>query len=55
MSTRWWLDPHAEEGASAVEYGVLAAGVGIVLLAAGPALADAFLELIRLITGGFSR
>lgn len=55
MSTRWRLEMHAEEGVSAVEYGVLAAGVGIVLLAAGPALVDAFLDLVQLITGGFSR
>jgi Flp pilus assembly pilin Flp len=55
MSTSWWSQLHAEEGASSVEYGILAAAVGIVLVAAGPALADAFLELIRFITGGFSR
>ena len=55
MNRAWWSQLHAEEGASAVEYGVLAAGVGIVLVAAGPALAEAFLDLIRMITGGFSR
>jgi Flp pilus assembly pilin Flp len=55
MSEGRWSLLHGEEGASAVEYGILAAGVGIVLVAAGPALAAAFLELISFITGGFSR
>lgn len=44
-----------DDGATAVEYSILAAGIGIVLVAAGPAMADAFLGLIHLITGGFSR
>ena len=41
-----------EEGATAVEYGILAAVVGVVLVATGPMLADAFRALLDLITGG---
>ncbi len=55
MSTRRWSQLHAEEGASTVEYGILAAAVGLVLVATGPMLVDAFLGLLELITGGFSR
>lgn len=35
-----------EEGATAVEYGLVAAGVGIAFIIAGPALADAFTDLL---------
>ena len=45
----------AEEGATSVEYGILAAAVGITLVAAGPALADALFGLLEVIVGGFSR
>jgi Flp pilus assembly pilin Flp len=55
MNTRWWSLLHAEEGVSSVEYGILLAAFGVVLVAAGPLLADAFRDLITLITGGFSR
>jgi Flp pilus assembly pilin Flp len=55
MNEGRWSLLHDEDGASAVEYGILAAAVGIVLVAAGPALVEVFLELIRMITGGFSR
>jgi Flp pilus assembly pilin Flp len=44
----------AEDGATAVEYSILAAVVGVALVAAGPLLADAFLALLEVITGGFS-
>ena len=43
-----------EEGATTVEYGLVAAAVGIVLVAAGPAVGRAFLDLIDLIARGFS-
>lgn len=46
--------PAAQDGTSTVEYGLLAAAVGGVLVAVGPALADAFLGLIDMITRGFS-
>jgi Flp pilus assembly pilin Flp len=42
----------ADEGATAVEYSILAAVVGVVLVAAGPLLVDAFLALLEMITGG---
>lgn len=45
----------AEDGATSVEYGILVAAVGIALVASGPLLAEAFLDLLELITGGFSR
>jgi Flp pilus assembly pilin Flp len=45
----------AEEGASTVEYGLLAAAVGVGLVAIGPALAEAFLGLLEMITGGFGQ
>ena len=41
----------AEEAATAVEYGVLVALVGVVLVAAGPQLAAAALSLLDTITG----
>jgi Flp pilus assembly pilin Flp len=44
-----------EDGASTVEYGLLAAGIGIGLVAVGPALAEAFLRLLEMITGGFGQ
>jgi Flp pilus assembly pilin Flp len=40
---------------SSVEYGILAAAVGVGLIALGPALAEAFLALLEMITGGFSQ
>jgi Flp pilus assembly pilin Flp len=45
----------AEDGASTVEYGLLAAAIGVGLVAVGPALAEAFLRLLEMITGGFSQ
>lgn len=48
-----WSWAADDEGASSVEYGILAAGVGIVLVATGPALADAFFGLLEFIVGGF--
>jgi Flp pilus assembly pilin Flp len=50
---RRWLA--AEDGVSTVEYGILAAAVGVGLVAVGPALAEAFLALLEMITGGFSQ
>ncbi len=44
-----------QAGATSVEYGVLAAAVGVVLVATGPVLADAFFGLLEVIVGGFSR
>ena len=52
-SLRLWAQ--AEEGATSVEYGILAGAVGIALVAAGPMLAEAFVSLLELIVGGFSR
>lgn len=43
-----------EAGATAVEYGILAAGVGLALVATGPALADVLFDLLEGIVGGFS-
>jgi Flp pilus assembly pilin Flp len=47
--------PSAEDGASTVEYGLLAAAVGVGMVAVGPALAEAFLRLLGMITGGFGQ
>jgi Flp pilus assembly pilin Flp len=41
-----------ESGLTAVEYGLLAAFVGLVFVAAGPLLADALLTLRRVILDG---
>lgn len=44
-----------EDGATAVEYGLIAAGVGLAFVLAGPALADAFLSLLNAILDGLVR
>ena len=38
-----------DEGATAVEYGLIAAGDGIAFIIAGPALADAFTDLLGVV------
>lgn len=41
-----------EDGATAVEYGIVAAAVGVVFVVAGPWLYDAFLALLDAILDG---
>lgn len=46
MSRGRWGDEH---GATAVEYGLVTAIVGVVFIAAGPALWNAFLSLLNVV------
>jgi Flp pilus assembly pilin Flp len=40
---------HAQDGATSVEYGLIAFAIGIGLVIAGPVLAEAFLDLLNFI------
>ncbi len=46
MDTRNW---HAQDGATSVEFGLVAAGAGIAFIVAGPFLAEAFTDLLGVV------
>lgn len=43
---------HEEDGATAVEYGLIAGAVGVAFIVAGPALYEVFLDLLNTILDG---
>lgn len=46
MHSRNW---RAQEGATAVEYGLVAVGAGVAFIVAGPLLAEAFTDLLGVV------